>query len=132
MVLPVTKIMRKRIATCSPRASVLTAVKRLKEFNTSTVVIVDGQKRVLGVFSERDLVNRVVASGKDPKRTRITEVMTSPALCGDISQNDIQLANLIISQHVKKVPILKKGKLVGIVAESDLLKHLAESIFSDD
>jgi len=122
--------MRKEVATCSPRASVLTAVKTLKRLNTSTVIIIDKEERVLGVFSERDLVNKVVSLGKNPKDISVIDVMTTPAICGDISQSDVEIANLIISQKVKKVPILKKGKLVGVVAESDLLKYLAESIFS--
>lgn len=128
MVLPVTKIMRKKVATCSPTATVLAACKILKKMKTSTVVIVAKNKEVLGVFSERDLVNRVVCCGLDPKKTRVTEVMTSPVICGDVSQNDVQLSHLIIKEHVKKIPILKKGKLVGIVAESDLLKFLAQSV----
>ena len=130
MVLPVKKIMRKKVATCSLNASVHSACQVLKKFNTSTVVIVDRNKQVLGVFSERDLVNKVVAGNKDPKTTKVGQVMTSPAICADVEQDDVELANLIITQHVKKIPILKNGKLAGIVAESDILKHLAESLWN--
>jgi signal-transduction protein with cAMP-binding, CBS, and nucleotidyltransferase domain len=132
MVLPVTEVMRKKLALCSPDTKVTDATKLLEKFNTSTVIVIDKDRHVMGVFSERDLVNRVVNKNKNPKTTIVSDVMTTPVICGDVSQNDVDIAALIVKEHIKKVPILKKGKVVGVVAESDLLRKLAESILADD
>ncbi|MFT4311798.1 MAG: cyclic nucleotide-binding/CBS domain-containing protein [Candidatus Woesearchaeota archaeon] len=129
MAMNVREVMRTKVATCSANITVLGACKILKKQKTSTVVIIDKNKHVLGVFSERDLVDRVVVKGL-PTTTKISQVMTSPVICGDITQTDVQIAHLIIAKKIKKVPILQKQRLVGIVAESDLLKHLARSVFS--
>lgn len=128
MVLPVSRIMRKKVATCKKNATVYDAVKILKKYHTSTVVIVEN-KTVLGVFSERDLVNKVVFAKKDPLTTPITEVMSTNPVTANISDTDVTVAALIEKYHITKIPILNKGKLVGIVAEHDLLVHLADSIF---
>jgi len=128
MVLPVTKIMRKKVATCKNTASVYDAVKVLKKFNTSTVVILE-RGNIVGVFSERDLVNKVVFAKKDPSTTSVLDVMSSPPVTAPHTVTDIEIASLIAKHHITKVPIVKGNKVVGIVAEHDLLLHLAESVF---
>ena len=129
MVLPVTKIMRKNVATINNSKTVYDAVKVLKAFNTSTVVVLDGSK-ICGVFSERDLVNRVVFPKKDPLKTPITAVMSTNPITITSDTTDVAVANLIKKHRVTKIPVTKNDKLVGIVAERDLLLYLAESIFS--
>lgn len=124
-------IMRTKVATCTCDTTVYDACVILAKIKTSTVVVIDENKAVLGVFSERDLVDRVVVAKKDPLTTKVADVMTAPVVCGDISQTDMDIARVIVREHVKKIPILDNGQLVGIVAEYDLLKYLAASINED-
>ena len=131
MVLPVKKIMRTKVAICTDSATVFDAVKVLKKFNTSTVVVLNAKKAVIGVFSERDLVNKVVYKKLNPEKTKVLDVMTSPVICGSINQTDVDIAALITKKHIKKIPILDEDKLVGIVAEHDILVSLADSVFNN-
>ena len=130
MALPVSKIMRKKVAKCKADVTIFKAVKILKRYNTSTVVIVDNNNYVIGIFSERDLVNKVVSKKIDVEKTLISEVMTSPVYCGDINQTNVEISNMIVKKNIRKIPIVKDFKLVGIVAEHDILVNLAESFFS--
>ncbi len=122
--------MRTKVATCTADTTIREATRILKKFNTSTVVIIDDEKHVLGVFSERDLVNKVITEDKDLDQP-VKAVMTAPAICGDIGQTDFEIAAIIKKEHIKKVPILQKNKLVGIVAEHDLLINLADSLLNE-
>lgn len=131
MTLCVKDIMRKEVATCKETATVLEAVKVLKDYHTSTVVVLDNEQKVKGVFSERDLVDKVIAEELEPKNLAIKDFMTSPVITGSIEQTDIDISALIITHNIKKIPIVDENKLVGIIAESDMLKLLAESILND-
>ncbi|MDO8631940.1 MAG: CBS domain-containing protein, partial [Phycisphaerales bacterium] len=68
------------VATVDRKTTVLGAAKAMNLQRIGAVVVTDGD-RVVGIFTERDILNRIVAAGKDPKTTRVEEVMTSPVAC---------------------------------------------------
>ncbi|MFA5804102.1 MAG: CBS domain-containing protein [Melioribacteraceae bacterium] len=86
----------------------------------SPVVAEDG--KLLGVFSERDLVRRVIAKGLDLKQTSVDEVMTKDLLVADINESHEQCLKKMKDKGTRHILIVDKEKLIGILSIKDLLE----------
>jgi CBS domain-containing protein len=102
--------------------TVLETVRAMVERNIGAVPVVHGGK-VVGIFSERDLMRRVVAEGRDPRATCMAEVMTDDPLT--ISTNeDLENCTALMRRHgFRHLPVCHEGRLVGIVSLRDILLH---------
>ena len=108
------------VATVDPEAIVLEAVKLMHARRIGAVLVMQEQK-IVGIFTERDVLNRVVAAGRDPQKTRVKEVMTEKvAFC---TQNtSLEACRSVMSKHkLRHLPVIEAGKLVGIVSSGDIL-----------
>jgi len=108
------------VATVDRKTTVLDAAKTMNQRRIGAVVVTDGD-RVIGIFTERDILNRVVAAGKDPKVTRVEETMTSPMAC---CRRDTPLAECktVMSQkRIRHLPVVEDGKLYGMISAGDIL-----------
>ena len=95
--------------------------KRMTERNIGAVAVLDGETLV-GIFSERDVMSRVVATGLDPDGTPVASVMTQQLVVadpGDGFDDAIQKMQSIGSRHL---PVVQNGKLVGMISLRDLLE----------
>ena len=110
------------VIAVQPADTVLQAANLMNERNIGGVVVLDGQ-RLAGVFTERDVLRRVVAPGLDPATTRVAAVMSAPVLTcpPDLSVDDC--ATLMTSRRVRHIPVQDGGELSGIVTIRDLLAH---------
>ena len=102
--------------------SVLQAVQAMVERNIGAVPIVHNGKLV-GIFSERDLMRRVVAEGRDPGSTCIAEVMTDdPMVVG--TGEDLETCMTLMRRHgFRHLPVCHEGHLIGMVSLRDILLH---------
>jgi CBS domain-containing protein len=100
--------------------TVLEAAREMVASNIGAVAVLrDGE--LVGIFSERDIMKRVVAEGRDPARTRISEVMTADPLTVDIREN-IEHCMVLMKQHgFRHLPVCDGKKLKGIVSLRDIL-----------
>jgi CBS domain-containing protein len=108
------------VATVDRKTAVLDAAKAMNQQRIGAVVVTDGD-RVVGIFTERDILNRIVAAGKDPKTTRVEEVMTSPMAC---CRRDTPLADCkaVMSQkRIRHLPVVEDGKLFGLISAGDIV-----------
>jgi IMP dehydrogenase len=110
------------VLAVQPADTVLQAANLMNERNIGGVIVVDGD-RLVGIFTERDVLRRVVAPGLDPATTRVATVMTAPVLtCGpEVSIDDC--AALMTSRGVRHIPVQGAEGLTGIVTMRDLLAH---------
>lgn len=110
-----------------PAASVSEAVRVMTDNNIGIVAVVDGDALV-GVLSERDVVQRVVARGLDPRTTRVDEVMTSEVVLGE-EQEDCRLAMLKMDRaNIRHLPVMRDGRVVSMLSVRDLMRaELAEA-----
>ena len=111
------------VATVLPTDSIQTAVRRLAELRIGAVVVQDRWQKLVGVFSERDLVKLLFRDWKDALDYRVEQVMTRSVItCRPSDKIDSVLA-VITMNKVRHVPVMDNGALVGIVSIGDLVKH---------
>ncbi|MCX8197839.1 MAG: CBS domain-containing protein [Candidatus Micrarchaeota archaeon] len=98
------------------------ASKLLKKTGVGSVIITQKGK-AKGIITERDIVCKVVAEGKDPKKVKLKNIMSRPLKVIKASDTVETAASALRANKVKRLPVLdKKGRLVGIITEGDLLR----------
>jgi CBS domain-containing protein len=102
--------------------TVLETVLAMVERNIGAVPVIHSG-RLVGIFSERDLMRRVVAEGRDPRATCMAEVMTDdPLVVG--TEEDLETCMTLMRRHgFRHLPVCQEGHLVGMVSLRDLLLH---------
>lgn len=110
------------VLTVRPTDTVLHVANLMNEKNIGGVVVQDGEK-LSGIFTERDVLRRVVAHGLDPATTVVSAVMTTPVLTcrPDMSVEDC--AGLMTTKRIRHLPVADGGALMGIVTIGDLMAH---------
>ena len=102
-------------------SSVAEAVHAMAEHNVGIVAVVDGESLV-GVFSERDVVRRVVDRGLDAAQTTVEQVMTTDLVLGDVNE-DCQVAMMKMDRaNIRHLPIVSDGRIVSMLSIRDLMR----------
>jgi len=115
------KIMVKNVKTVPMDSSVQKAVKIMNK-NRINCLVVTYDKRVAGILTERDLLERVLEKGKDPKELKVSEIMTRHVLVGKPTMELVEASKFMFEKKVKKLPIMEKNRLVGIVTLTDIAR----------
>lgn len=95
----------------------------MRDEDTGIAPITEGQ-RLVGVITDRDVAIKVVAEGKDPQTTKVTQIASSNLVTVDPEQ-DLDDALQLMAQHqVRRLPVVEEdGNLVGILAQADVARH---------
>lgn len=102
--------------------TVLDTVRAMVERNIGAVPVIH-QGKLVGIFSERDLMSRVVAKGRDPLTTCMAEVMTDDPLTINTNE-DLENCLALMRRHgFRHLPVCHEGQLVGVVSLRDILLH---------
>jgi CBS domain-containing protein len=112
---------------CSPEDSVGEAVALLALKRIGALPVVDGD-RVLGIFSERDVVYRLAAEGIDLLQLRVGDVMTTPAVTVEASAGIMEALALMTKRRFRHLPVVEGERMVGFISIGDLVKYRIESI----
>ncbi|UCG45663.1 MAG: CBS domain-containing protein [Candidatus Bathyarchaeota archaeon] len=121
MSLAVQDIMVDRVITIGTDVTVKKAAKLMNEHEIGCLVVVEKGKPV-GIVTERDLLKRVLAkSGKDKQR-KVSQIMTKPLLSVSPSMEIEEAAKFMFDRKIKKLPIIKEGKLLGLLTLTDILR----------
>jgi CBS domain-containing protein len=102
--------------------TVLEVARLMVEHNIGAVPVLK-QGELIGIFSERDLMNRVVVEGKDPARTPVSEVMTGDPLTVATNDNLETCMTLMRRHGFRHLPVCSGGELRGVVSLRDILLH---------
>jgi CBS domain-containing protein len=100
--------------------SVIGAVQLMSERQIGAVPVLDGT-RLVGIFTERDLMARVVAADRDPKVTTVGDVMSTDLVAGDLAESYETCLIRMQQAHVRHLIVLEDGRLAGIVSLRDLM-----------
>jgi len=121
--LHVADVMSKKVATVSPDEIVISAAKIMSEEKISCLVVMDGED-VAGIITETDVLKRVGNDAKDFYRTKLCRIMSCPVESVPSDLSILDAGNIMGAKHIKRLPVLKENKLVGIVTQTDLVRAL--------
>jgi signal-transduction protein with cAMP-binding, CBS, and nucleotidyltransferase domain len=115
-------------ATVESKSNVLEAVQIMAEEGVGAVAVVEDGV-VKGIFTERDLMLRVVLRDRNSHQTRMSEVMTSPVETASDGTAAPEALNHMLERHLRHLPIVKAdGQLLGMLSIRNLLEHMVEGL----
>jgi CBS domain-containing protein len=120
--LKVKDLMTPSVVSISPVESVEDAARVMTRFGISSV-IVSGTGNVDGILTERDVLQRVVASGRDPKATAVEDVMTRSVISVEPDMSLEEAGQIMLNKRIKKLPVIHPtdgGKVLGILSLTDI------------
>lgn len=112
-------IMTDKVAYVNPQTPLVEVAQLMQKHDVGAVPVCEGQK-VMGVVTDRDIVVRNVAHGKDPHSTPVRDVMTTDvrSISPEMSLN--QAAEIMADQQIRRLPVIENDHLVGMVSLGDL------------
>ena len=117
------EVMTNNPVCCLPNDTVVKAAKLMKNGNVGSIPVIDNEKtrNLVGIVTDRDLVMKIVADGKDPKSTNVAAVMTSRVISCQ-SKDDLQKAmDAMAKNQLRRIPIVDKGGgILGIISQADV------------
>lgn len=120
-------LMHTDVVTATADQTVLEVAKKMASQRIGAVLITDGGSRLEGVFSERDLLVRVVAEGKDLATTKVGDVATREVATVTPDTHVKQCAELLREKRIRHLPVVGEGTL-GIISTRDFFGYLAEKL----
>ncbi len=123
-------IMTKNVVSIGVDNSVLEAAEIMSSNQLGCLVIIN-RELPIGIVTERDIVRRVVAK-KLPLDTKISEIMSQSLITVDADASIKEAARLMSSNKIRRLPVLKQNKLVGIVVASDFVRNLGKKSVSEE
>ncbi len=112
-------IMTNEVAYVSPDTNVVQAAQLMQKHDVGSVPVCQGDQ-IIGMITDRDIVVRNIAHGKDPKVTPVRDVMTSQVQVVNSDMDLHQAAAIMANSQIRRLPVVDNDRLVGIVALGDL------------
>ena len=126
-------LMATKLVIVSPKQTVREAAAQMDRNGVGAVLVVDeeeGSSRLVGLFSERDLLHDVVVEGLDPAATPVAAVMTKDPVTVDPDTHVRRCAELIRENGFRHLPVVREGKPVGILSTRDFQEHVVRGLES--
>jgi CBS domain-containing protein len=117
---PVVTLIRNQVVlTMPPQATVRAACQRMRERYVGSVLVTDERDRLIGIFTERDAVCRVLAESRDADRTTLAEVMTTGAVTVSPRATALEALRVMQDGGFRHVPVVEGTRVVGVVSYTD-------------
>jgi CBS domain-containing protein len=114
------------VVTVEASDTVLEAVRRMDDANTGSVVVLE-RDRLAGIFTERDLMRRVVLRGHDVASTAVAEVMTRDLIFTEPDETGEDAMSKMTRHRCRHLPVVDGERLVGVVSIGDLTKEISDA-----
>lgn len=109
------------VATIDADASVLDAARLMNERHIGALVVT-GHDKVIGIFTERDILNRVVAAESSPTKTLVKDVMSTPVACCRRNTTEAECRAVMRKKRIRHLTVVEEGRLVGIISIGDIIE----------
>jgi signal-transduction protein with cAMP-binding, CBS, and nucleotidyltransferase domain len=116
--------------TVGPEVGVRQVADEMDAHCVGSVVVVDPEGAPLGIITDRDLVLRVVAAGRDPDKTEASTVMSTDLTTADRRTSTLDLLGQLEERRVRRMPLLDGGRVVGLVSLDDLVMELGVQLWN--
>lgn len=122
----------RRVVAIDSDASVNEAIAKLVQNNIGSLPVVDHDGRLVGIFSERDVLRLFHQRGEGFGRLHISEAMTcNPVTCG-VHDDVTEVMGLMSQRNIAKVPVIEETKLVGIMSVGDVIKVMYDKVSTEN
>jgi CBS domain-containing protein len=111
------------VHTIAATASVFDAIQLMAEKNIGALVVMDGE-RIAGLLTERDYARKIVLMSKSSKDTPVREIMTTQVMYVGPERTSEECMALMTENRFRHLPVLDKGRLIGLVSIGDLVKDV--------
>jgi CBS domain-containing protein len=119
------ELMTSEVVKLESQASIQEAAEKMRSFNLSAIPVYQG-RQLSGVITDRDITIRATADGRDPKKTLVSECLSSELMYGFEDQDIEEVRTLTEQRQIRQMPVLNRArKLVGFVCFMDL--HAAKA-----
>jgi len=125
--LKIVDVMVREVITIDENVSAKEAVDIMNQFEIGSIIATRKGKAV-GIITERDLLKRIVAEGKNAKKTRVKDIMSSPLIVIASSTDLEEAARLMFEKKIKKLLVIDQNRLVGLVSLTDIARVQPEVI----
>lgn len=115
-------VMTRDVIRIDPEESVSVAARTLTHYNIGALPVCGGDGRICGVVTDRDLVTRCVASGRNPAATPVRDVMSGNVIWAMPEMDAAAAAMLMGRQQIRRLPVVENGRLCGMVSIGDLAR----------
>jgi CBS domain-containing protein len=124
---PLSKIFEKgeAIHAVGPDTQVTECVRMMTAKKIGALIVMDGE-RLIGIFTERDALNKVLAAALDPGRTKVSEVMTKAPYCVPPTTTVGDAMELVTKRRFRHLPVVENGKVLAVVSSGDLTHWLVK------
>jgi CBS domain-containing protein len=112
------------VRTVPSSLTVAQAVREMNHFRIGSVLVMDGE-RIVGIFTERDVLTRVVANELEPKTTSVTKAMTPQPVTIEPEATVQTVMDLFADKHFRHLPVVKAGRLIGLISIGDVSRWVA-------
>lgn len=120
----------KHVITVRENTSVYETVKKFDETNNGAALVVNADRQLVGIISERDILYKCYKSGKPIDGTNLVSELMTPAdsiFVGKMDDTDLYLMHVMVEKQIRHIPILDKEEIVSIISIDEVLKSVVES-----
>ena len=110
-----------RVEVVEPNAPVIEAIRRMNGRRIGCVIVANGNE-IVGIFSERDALVRVLMAGRDPALTTVAAVMTRDLVCIAPDTSIEHAMHIATETHCRHLPVVDGDRLCGLISTGDLIK----------
>lgn len=118
----VSERMTEKPVTVEPSATAREVARIMKEKNIGTVLVTEGD-HLKGIVNDRQIATKVIAAGKDPEKTKVSEFMTEDPVTASPDMMICEATEIIGENGFRRVPVVENERVVGILSAADVAMH---------
>jgi len=126
---PISAVLERKdsaVHAVAPTLSVFDAVAEMNRHRIGAILVMDGP-RLVGIFTERDVLRRVVGAGLDPRRALVADVMSAGVLTVGPAATIEETMKIFTERRCRHLPVLADGELRGVISIGDVTRWMADS-----
>jgi len=114
----------RQVFACAPTATVHEAVEQMAKHGVGALLVLDVKSKLAGIISERDLLHKVVLAEKKSRDLKVRDIMSKSCWTITPDQKIDECMALMTGHRIRHLPVVHKGKVVGLISIGDVVKHL--------
>jgi CBS domain-containing protein len=122
----------RRVISIDPEASISDAIAKLVQNNIGSLPVVDQAGKLVGVFSERDVLRVIHSRGEGFGRLRVAEVMTAGPITCSLEDDVNDVMGKMSERHIAKLPVVSNDQLVGVISVGDVIKVMYDKLHAEN